>query len=148
MSPSSFKPRYDSHHKRSSILTSPVFPTADGLPAPIWRRWCGRRWRTSTTLCPRKLCASDASSSIFGQFSLVFILVGSVCFFVSLFICMFVLCSDPTLDSHVLSMVIISLTDMRPLFFLAFMWKFLSPTLVRLCEKDASSPFCQFIYYT
>ena len=28
------------------------------------------------------------------------------------------------------------------------MWKFLSPTLVRLCEKDASSPFCQIIHYT
>ena len=53
-------------------------------------------------------------------------LVSSVCFsyrlalFVSLFICMFVLCSDPTLDSHVLSMVIISLTDMRPLFVFGF----------------------------
>ena len=122
LSPSSFKPRYDSHsdNKRSSILTSPVFPTADGVPSPIWRRWRGRRWRTSITLCPRKLCASDASSSIFGQFSFIFILVGSVCFFVSLFICMFVLCSDPTLDSPVLSMVIISLTDMRPLFVFGF----------------------------
>ena len=47
--------------------------------------------------------------------------IGWLCLFLYFFVHLHVfLCSDPTLDSHVLSMVIISLTDMRPLFVFGF----------------------------
>ena len=54
-----------------SRLMSPVFPTADGFPAPIWRWQRGRRWRsgrTSVALCPSKLPSPDASPPLLGQF--------------------------------------------------------------------------------